>query len=122
MLCMPCALCVLHMPHYLPVPCLRSPSTHPRLAPAHSRQVCKGFPSAKEGLLLSARFLLAQFEALDSASGHKALKFMETDFGRSLAKEVRWLAGAAGSPRCMPRCPPENRAACCRGCLPASCA
>lgn len=61
----------------------------PTLAPAatHS-QVCKGYPSAKEGLLVNARFLLAQFEQLDGASGHKALKFLETDFGKSLAKEV----------------------------------
>jgi len=54
--------------------------------------VCKGYPSAKEGLLVNARFLLAQFEKLDNASGHKALKFLDTDFGRSLAKEV----GAGG--------------------------
>ena len=52
---------------------------------------CKGFPSAKEGLLVSARFLLAQFEKLDGASGHKALKYLETDFGKALGKEVRAL-------------------------------
>jgi hypothetical protein len=55
---------------------------------------CKGFPSAKEGLLVSARFLLAQFEKLDGASGHKALKYLETDFGKGLAKEVRALCVA----------------------------
>lgn len=52
-------------------------------------KVCKGYPSAREGLLVNARFLLAQFEKLDAASGHKALKFLETDFGKSLAKEAK---------------------------------
>lgn len=51
-------------------------------------RVCAGFPSAREGLLVNARFLLAQFEKLDSGSGHKALKFADTDFGKALAKEV----------------------------------
>lgn len=37
---------------------------------------------------MNARFLLSQFEVLDGASGHKALKFLETDFGKALAKEV----------------------------------
>lgn len=59
--------------------------------------MCKGYPSAREGLLVNARFLLAQFERLDAASGHKALKYLDTDFGKSLAKEVGggagWLAG-----------------------------
>ncbi|EFN59321.1 hypothetical protein CHLNCDRAFT_137706 [Chlorella variabilis] len=43
-------------------------------------KVCKGYPSAREGLLVNARFLLAQFERLDAASGHKALKYLDTDF------------------------------------------
>lgn len=60
--------------------------------------MCKGFPSAREGLLVNARFVLGQFEKLDGASGHKALKFLETDFGRALAKEVR-PAGAGPMPR-----------------------
>ncbi|PSC75867.1 DNA (cytosine-5)-methyltransferase 1-like [Micractinium conductrix] len=51
-------------------------------------KACKGYPSAREGLLVNAKFLLGQFEKLDSASGHKALKFLDTDFGKSLAKEA----------------------------------
>lgn len=56
--------------------------------PSACQQVCKGYPSAREGLLINARFVLSQFEKLDAASGHKAFKFLETDFGQSLAKEV----------------------------------
>lgn len=67
-------------------------------------QVCKGFPSAREGLLVNARFVLGQFEKLDGASGHKALKFLETDFGRSLAKEVRCLGGRARATTCADGC------------------
>ena len=51
-------------------------------------KVCAAYPTAREGLLVNARFLLGQLEKLDLASGHKALKFLETDFGRSLQKEV----------------------------------
>lgn len=71
-------------------------STPPAAATPCRPQVCKGYPSAREGLLVNARFLLAQFEKLDAASGHKALKFLETDFGKSLAKEVR--SGAVLAP------------------------
>ena len=38
---------------------------------------------------------LSQFDKLDSASGHKALKYGETDFGKALAKEVGCF-GAGG--------------------------
>lgn len=58
--------------------------------------VCKGFPTAREGLLVNARFVLGQFERLDGGSGHKALKYLDTDFGKALAKEVR---AAGGVPR-----------------------
>ena len=51
-------------------------------------KVCAAYPTAREGLLVNARFLLGQLEKLDLASGHKALKFLDTDFGRSLQKEV----------------------------------
>ena len=74
-----------------PLPC---PLSH--LSPLSSflpRQACKGYPSAREGLLVNARFLLGQLEALDGASGHKALKFLDTDFGKVLAKEVSMCAG-----------------------------
>ena len=76
----------------------------------HHPQVCKGFPSAREGLLVNARFVLGQFEKLDGASGHKALKFLETDFGRALAKEVRsqggtqWILAHLCKPRAASSC------------------
>ncbi len=81
----------------------RTPQRPPCAALSRRLQVCKGYPSAKEGLLVNARFLLSQFGKLDAASGHKALKFLDTDFGKSLAKEVRGsgrqLAGRALAPR-----------------------
>ena len=56
---------------------------------ARAKAAAKSYASAREGLLLNAGFVAAQFEALDAASGHKAaVKFGETAFAASLAKEA----------------------------------
>eukprot|EP00887_Chlorella_sp_A99_P005231 scaffold1.g5231.t1 len=56
-------------------------------------KACKSYGSAREGLLVNGRFVLHQFEArggvLDAASGGKALKYLDTDFGQALQKEVK---------------------------------
>lgn len=52
-------------------------------------KACKSYGSAREGLLVNGRFVLHQFEVLDAASGGKALKYLDTDFGQALQKEVK---------------------------------
>ena len=52
-------------------------------------KVCAAYPTAREGLLVNARFLLGQLEKLDLASGHKALKFLETKATPRAARRAR---------------------------------
>ena len=87
------------LPLITPSPLPLSPPNHSLPTAPHPpplAQACKSYATARDGLLVNGRFVLGQFETLDAASGHKALKFMDTDFGRALQQEVGGSAGGCG--------------------------
>ena len=48
-----------------------------------------GYATARDAVLLNARFLLSRFADLDAATGPKGLKFLATEFARALEREAQ---------------------------------
>lgn len=81
--------CLTHVVPGLVIP--SHPITHiPR---AHHDQVSKGYPSAREALVVNGKFLLRQLAALDGKNGKgkgkAAASLSDGAFAKALATEVR---------------------------------